>query len=183
MHLNSDISNALQHIEIIKQSIEESSDPKLQINTADDLKLILDLLSDPVFRNIVKIQDSLSELNSQITQHPSILPSDFDLSTSGELILSVPESSELYDGNYADEQRVPSAQISPRSPRSPSVALGYNLSSDNASGTENIDLQILQKARGFVELAGAATRNDSTEDERSQSVVSESSKQQSHMDL
>jgi hypothetical protein len=44
MHLNSDISEALQHIEIVKKSIEESSDPKLQMNTADDIKLILDLL-------------------------------------------------------------------------------------------------------------------------------------------
>lgn len=83
MHLNSDISNALQQIESVKQMVEDSSDPKLQLNTADDFKLILDLLQDPVFRSIIQIQDSLGELNSQISQHPSILPSDFDLNLSG----------------------------------------------------------------------------------------------------
>ncbi|XP_053675105.1 patj homolog [Anopheles nili] len=116
MHLSSDVSNALKHIEIIKQTVEEMEPNKLQLNVSDDLKLVLDLLQDPVFRNIVQIQDSLAELNHQITQHPSILPGDFDIANGGELVLSVPPGTDLFDADYQDEQRVPSAQISPGSP-------------------------------------------------------------------
>uniref|UniRef100_A0A182SMK3 L27 domain-containing protein n=1 Tax=Anopheles maculatus TaxID=74869 RepID=A0A182SMK3_9DIPT len=118
MHLSSDVSNALKHIEIIKQTVEEMEPNKLQLNVSDDLKLVLDLLQDPVFRNIVQIQDSLAELNHQITQHPSILPGDFDIANSGELVLSVPPGTDLFEADYQDEQRVPSAQISPGSPGS-----------------------------------------------------------------
>lgn len=95
---------------------------KLQLNVMDDVKMIIDLLQDPVFRNIVQIQDSLAELNHQITQHPSILPGDFDIANSGELVLNVPPASDLFDADYPDEQRVPSAQISPGSPAPPSAS-------------------------------------------------------------
>lgn len=119
MHLSQDVSSALQQLEIIKQTVEEMDPTKLQLNVMDDLKMVLDLLQDPVFRNIVQIQDSLSELNNQITQHPSILPGDFDIANSGELVLNVPPVSDLFDAEYPDEQRVPSAQISPGSPAPP----------------------------------------------------------------
>ncbi|XP_040157214.1 patj homolog isoform X1 [Anopheles arabiensis] len=123
MHLSSDVSNALKHIEIIKQTVEEMEPNKLQLNVSDDLKLVLDLLQDPVFRNIVQIQDSLAELNHQITQHPSILPGDFDIANGGELVLSVPPGTDLFEADYQDEQRVPSAQISPGSPPGPAGML------------------------------------------------------------
>lgn len=86
------------------------------MTTTEDMKLILDLLQDPVFRNIVQVQDSLAELNVQIGQHPSILPSDFDVTECGQLVINVPPtSSDYYDNSadYTDEQRVPSAQLSP----------------------------------------------------------------------
>lgn len=41
----------------------------------------------------------------------------------GDLILTVPPSLDLYDNEYTDEQRVPSAQLSPGSPQS----LGYSI--------------------------------------------------------
>lgn len=137
MHLNSDVSSALQQFEAIKKSIDDSDDPKLQMSTADDLKLILDVLQDPVFRSIVQIQDSIAELNGQITQHPSILPGDFDITLSGDLVVSVPPNIEIYDGDYPDEQRVPSAQISPRSPASPAInaPLTYSHSGPGHSST------------------------------------------------
>lgn len=122
MHLSQDVSSALQQIEIIKQTVEElepNSGTKLSV-MEEDVKMIIDLLQDPVFRNIVQIQDSLAELNHQITQHPSILPGDFDIINSGELVLNVPPS-DLFDPDYPDEQRVPSAQISPGSPAPPSL--------------------------------------------------------------
>ena len=116
MHLSSDVSNALQQMEIVKQAVEEMEPNKIiQLSVMDDLKMLIDLLQDPVFRNIVQIQDSLAELNTQIIQHPSILPADFDINNSGELSLNVPPSS-VFDSEYPDEQRVPSAQISPSSP-------------------------------------------------------------------
>lgn len=98
MHLNADISSALQQIEAVKRVIDESDDPKLQTQTADSLKTILDILQDPVFISIVHVQDSLSELNAQLTQHPSMLPNDFDIDMAGNLVLSVNGGGDvLYD--------------------------------------------------------------------------------------
>lgn len=125
MQINTDISSALQQIEAIKKAVEDSDDAKLQVNTADSLKTILDILQDPVFRSIIQIQDSVNELNGQIAQHPSILPGDFDISASGDLIINVPPTMDMYGGDYIDEQRVPSAQLSPRSPTT-SSKLDYN---------------------------------------------------------
>lgn len=178
MHLNSDISSALQHIEAIKKVIDDSDDAKLQLSTGDSLKLILGLLQDPVLRSIVQVQDSLTDLNKQIVQHPSILPSDFDINPSGDLVLNVPPSLDLYDADYPDEQRVPSAQLSPRSPNSPSgTSIGYSShttamlppSADEDIMLEEQHLNMLKKTRGYSDLA----RSD---DERPQSAVSDSSK-------
>lgn len=125
MHLNADISSALQLLEDIKQTIEDLDDPKLQANTNQDLNLLISVLENPIFRSIVTVQDSLTELNQQLGQHPSILPVDFDITAAGELALNVPPGSELYDTDYGedyqhsrdfDEQRVPSAPVSPGSP-------------------------------------------------------------------
>lgn len=120
MHLSEDISKSLQMLEAVQKAINESDDDKLQMNTAEDMKLILDLLQDPVFRNIIQVQDSLAELNVQIGQHPSILPSDFGVNEFGQLIINTvpPTSSDFYGdhhSDYTDEQRVPSAQLSPSS--------------------------------------------------------------------
>ncbi|XP_018578965.1 patj homolog [Anoplophora glabripennis] len=126
MHLNADISSALQLLEDIKQTVDDLTDPKLQVNTYQDLNLLISVLENPVFRSIVTVQDSLSELNQQLGQHPSILPVDFDITAAGELVLNVPPAGELYDPDYTDdyppsrdfdEQRVPSAPISPSSPQ------------------------------------------------------------------
>lgn len=122
MQLNSDVSSALQHIEAIKKAVDDCDDPKLQLNTADSLKTLLEILQDPVFRSIIQIQDSVSELNAQISKHPSILANDFDINISGDLVLNVPPVLDLYGTEYPDEQRVPSAQLSPRSSNSPAIS-------------------------------------------------------------
>lgn len=103
MHLNADISSALQLLEDIKQTVEEIDDPKLQANTAQDLHLLISVLENPIFRSTVTIQDSLSELNQQLGQHPSILPVDFDITAAGELALNVPPGTELYDADYVED--------------------------------------------------------------------------------
>ncbi|KNC33530.1 Patj-like protein [Lucilia cuprina] len=97
MHLSADISSALQQIEAVKRGIDEIDDPKLHSQTGDSLKTILDLLQDPVFRTIVHVQDSLSELNAQLTQHPSMLPNDFDIDMAGNLVLSVNGGDVMYE--------------------------------------------------------------------------------------
>lgn len=133
MHLNADISSALQLLENIKQIVDDGDDPKLQTNITQDLSLLISVLENPIFRSIVTVQDSLSELNQQLGQHPSILPVDFDITVGGELVLNVPPGTELYDPGFGDdyhqhapefdEQRVPSAQLSPGSPQ----ALGFRV--------------------------------------------------------
>lgn len=166
MHLNADISAALQHIEAIKKTIDDSDDAKLQMSTGDSLKIILSLLQDPVLRSIVQVQDSLGDLNKQIIQHPSILPSDFDIMPAGELVLNVPPTPlDMYgDADYPDEQRVPSAQLSPRSgPNSPANSIGYN--NHNASSSLHHS-----SGSGSTLLMPAA----STQQQHQQSVASHS---------
>lgn len=92
------------------------------MHTSQDLKSLISLLEDPVFRSIVTIQDSLIELNTQLTHHPSILPGDFDINISGQLELSVPSTpvqplgpnmyQDLYqDSSELEDQRVPVAPL------------------------------------------------------------------------
>lgn len=210
MHLNADISSALQLLENIKQIVDDTDDAKLQANTAQDIKILISVLENPIFRSIVTVQDSLSELNQQLGQHPSILPSDFDINISGELIINVPPGSELFDPDFEtgyqntqefDEQRVPSAQLSPGSPQTLGfsivgktsdicnlsegdkiLAIDGNLLESNISHQQA--LSILQKARGLVELVVARTAPDEEDTvHRSPSAVSDTSKAGSDMML
>ncbi|XP_050314231.1 patj homolog [Anthonomus grandis grandis] len=181
MNLNADISSALQLLEDIKQGVGDLGDPKLQMNTYQDLKALLSILENPVFRSIVTVQDSLSELNQQLIQHPSILPVDFDITSGGDLVLNVPPAGELYDSDYNafgnrdyDEQRVPSAPISPNSPQT---------SAFTASNNKLLSLLNSQKLNGAINqealrLLGETGFNAHEEDliHRSPSVGSDTSK-------
>ncbi|ERL94720.1 hypothetical protein D910_11994 [Dendroctonus ponderosae] len=182
MNLNADISSALQLLEDIKEGVGDLGDPKLQMNTYQDLKALLSILENPVFRSIVTVQDSLSELNQQLGQHPSILPVDFDITSAGELVLNVPPAGELYDSEYNDytsrdfdEQRVPCPPISPSSPQN----LAFT-----ASNNKIIALLNGQKLNGAVNpetlrlLQGNSSFNPHDEDiiHRSPSVGSDTSK-------
>ncbi|XP_018046332.1 PREDICTED: uncharacterized protein LOC108685842 isoform X2 [Atta colombica] len=122
MPLSADISTALHLLEHVQERVEDCDDPKLQMHTSQDLKSLISLLEDPVFRSIVTIQDSLIELNTQLTHHPSILPGDFDINISGQLELSVPTTpvqplgpnmyQDLYqDSSELEDQRVPVAPL------------------------------------------------------------------------
>jgi len=102
---NLEISSAQQHLELIKQAIVDSADASLQLDTLDDINVLLIILNDPIFRDILKIEDVLQELQGQLQQHPSILPADFDIvPTTGELVLNVPRKSDLFEPDV-DEQR------------------------------------------------------------------------------
>ncbi|XP_029038727.2 uncharacterized protein LOC114874016 [Osmia bicornis bicornis] len=122
MPLSADISTALHLLEHVQERVEDCDDPKLQMHTTQDIKSLISLLEDPVFRSIVTIQDSLIELNNQLGQHPSIIPGDFDINISGQLELSVPSTpvqplgSNVYQDLYQDsseleDQRVPVAPL------------------------------------------------------------------------
>lgn len=194
------LSNAQNQIELIKQAIEESNDASLQLETLDDIHLILDVLEDPLFRNLIQIQDSIRELNGQIQQHPSILPGDFDIDIAGDLIINVPPSTDIYDAEYRDEQRVPSAQISPRSPNSPKVTnLPYNIVSgsvhdDSMDSDQMLGLDdnlidsipsqhtaILKNAHDNGMDSGREGNDEPEERERPQSATSNSSKHNSDL--
>ncbi|KAL7024983.1 hypothetical protein ACKWTF_013288 [Chironomus riparius] len=156
---NLELSNAQQNLEVIKQAVIDSGDASLQLDTLEDLNSLLSLLDDPIFRDLIKIQDVILELNGQLQQHPSILPADFDIvPTTGELVLNVSRNSDIYEGEY-DEQRVPSAQISPRSLNSPSKYNGEQYHSLERKNKHDIELM---------------TREPT---ERPQSAISNNSKQ------
>ena len=53
-----------------------------------DLDLLTSLLQNPVLRNILKLEDSLEELNQHLVHHPSLLPSDFDIDKTGTLVVN-----------------------------------------------------------------------------------------------
>lgn len=127
MPLNADISSALQLLEHIQHTINQSDDAKLQAQTCDDINFLISTLENPIFRSIVTIQDSLVELNQQLQQHPSILPVDFDINLGGDLVLNVPPP--VYEPDYPptsaarsefDDQRVPVAKLSQSSSGEPS---------------------------------------------------------------
>lgn len=77
-------------------------------------------------------QGSLSELDTQLQEHPSILPADFNITEAGELELNVQRS--IYDSDYQalsrefDDQRVPVAKLSSSSGEpSPPQVLIFNI--------------------------------------------------------
>ncbi|XP_066908856.1 patj homolog, partial [Halyomorpha halys] len=119
-----DISSALMVLEHIQSTVNQSDDVKLQSKTNDDLNLIISFLENPIFRGIATIQDSLSELSTQIQQHPSILPIDFDVTEAGKLVLNLPPP--LFEPDFitspnteVDDQRVPVAKLSQSSSGEP----------------------------------------------------------------
>lgn len=106
----------------MQERVGDCDDPKVTMHTAQDIKSLISLLEDPVFRSIVTIQDSLMELNNQLQQHPSILPGDFDVNVSGQLEISLPTPpnqslgpnmyADLFqDDSELDDQRVPVAPL------------------------------------------------------------------------
>ncbi|XP_073994431.1 multiple PDZ domain protein-like isoform X3 [Rhodnius prolixus] len=119
MPLNSDISSALHLLEHIHSVILQSDDTKLQSQTNSEFKFLITLLENPIFRNIVNIQDSVRELSRQLQEHPSIVPVDFDIRPNGELILNIPPPIFEVDEYISptgtieiDDQRVPVAKLS-----------------------------------------------------------------------
>ncbi|XP_022239967.1 multiple PDZ domain protein-like isoform X3 [Limulus polyphemus] len=104
MPISGDTRQALKLLERVQQQLQDSDEASLNTTVGEDLNTLINVLENPVFSSILTIQDSLQELKNQLHQHPSILPGDFDISTStGELILNVsPDPSPLHNSDSYD---------------------------------------------------------------------------------
>lgn len=58
--------------------------------TMSDITTLKSVLSCPIFNRIVNVTDSLDKLSYQLNLHPSIGPTDIDIDSNGELILTPP---------------------------------------------------------------------------------------------
>ncbi|XP_060652140.1 patj homolog [Drosophila nasuta] len=149
MHLSADISSALQQIEAVKKGIDDSDDAKLQMQTTESLNTILGILTDPVFRTIAHVQESLFELGIQLGQHPSMLPNDFDIDVSGNLVLSLNGGEVMYDS---------SAPASPDKSTSTAGELEARPQSQNSKTAANADLY----ATDYAQIQAIELVNDGT---------------------
>ncbi|KAH8366141.1 hypothetical protein KR093_009699 [Drosophila rubida] len=149
MHLSADISSALQQIEAVKKGIDDSDDAKLQMQTTESLNTILGILTDPVFRTIAHVQESLFELGIQLGQHPSMLPNDFDIDVSGNLVLSLNGGDVMYDS---------SAPASPDKSTSTAGELEARPQSQNSKSAANADLY----ATDYAQIQAIELVNDGT---------------------
>lgn len=102
-----DTRQALHLLERIQKKLHDTEEVRPGTRVSDDLHLLIGVLESPVFQGILTIQDSLKELKRQLHKHPSILPIDFDINKSGELILNIPTSNptpphvpDPYDSGY-----------------------------------------------------------------------------------
>ncbi|XP_046458559.1 multiple PDZ domain protein-like isoform X8 [Daphnia pulex] len=89
MPVTSDAKRALALLERVQQKVtnnDAGNGVASQVQT--DLDLLTSLLQNPVLRNILKLEDSLEELNQHLMHHPSLLPSDFDIDKSGTLVVN-----------------------------------------------------------------------------------------------
>ena len=53
-----------------------------------DLDLLMNLLQNPVLKGILQLEDSLTELDGHLASHPSLLPTDFDIDKTGQLVVN-----------------------------------------------------------------------------------------------
>jgi len=56
MPLNRDCSSALQLLEHIQQTINNTDDKKLQAQTAEDINMLISVFSNPILRSIVTVE-------------------------------------------------------------------------------------------------------------------------------
>ena len=103
MPISEDSRAALVLLKEVQQSVRDTDDLNSNVQVNDDLNTLISVLESPVFQSILNIQDSLRELKRQVNLHPSILPEDFDITSSGELILNLPSEDEPYQNGFTEE--------------------------------------------------------------------------------
>ena len=90
MPISSETRAALELLKDVQQKVRQTENLRSNQQINADLTTLISVLESPVFQSILNIQDSLRELKRQVQLHPSILPSDFDITPSGELVLNLP---------------------------------------------------------------------------------------------
>ena len=100
MPISEDSRAALALLKDLQTNVKNADDLRNNTQVNDDLNTLISVLESPVFQSILNIQDSLRELKKQVHLHPSILPEDFDITSSGELILNLPQADD--DGPYTN---------------------------------------------------------------------------------
>ena len=114
MPISSETRDALELLKEVQNKVRQTEDLRNNRQVGADLNALISVLESPVFQSILNIQDSLRELKRQVMfcflqttsvkdimylsllmqvqLHPSILPADFDITPSGELVLNLPPS-------------------------------------------------------------------------------------------
>ena len=99
MPISSETRAALELLKDVQQKVRQTDNLRSNQQVNADLTTLISVLESPVFQSILNIQDSLRELKRQVQLHPSILPSDFDITPSGELVLNLPPNANQQRGN------------------------------------------------------------------------------------
>ena len=99
MPISSETRAALELLKDVQQKVRTTENLRSNQQINADLTTLISVLESPVFQSILNIQDSLRELKRQVQLHPSILPSDFDITPSGELVLNLPPNANQQRGN------------------------------------------------------------------------------------
>ena len=92
MPISGETRAALDLLKDVQAKVRQTENLQNNHQVNADLTTLISVLESPVFQSILNIQDSLRELKRQVQLHPSILPSDFDITPSGELVLNLPPS-------------------------------------------------------------------------------------------
>ncbi len=92
MPISEETRAALDLLKDVRAKVAAADDLKADRAVNDDLNTLISVLESPVFQSILNIKDSLRELKRQVQLHPSILPADFDITPTGELVLNLPNS-------------------------------------------------------------------------------------------
>nr|XP_040580380.1 patj homolog [Lepeophtheirus salmonis] len=79
--------------EVEKKGVKDSESLSSSAQIKSDLNTLISVLESPVFTSILNIHDSLRELKRQLNFHPSILPADFNITLSVELVLNLTQAS------------------------------------------------------------------------------------------
>nr|XP_045589479.1 uncharacterized protein LOC123751438 [Procambarus clarkii] len=123
--------------------MKETDETKLSDQCSNDLNTLISVLESPVFRGIINIQESLKELKKQVSQHPSIVPADFDISREGKLILHVsPEGGQHLEFAVHGDPASITLQAGP-----PLIAQLDEKDAVSSNATESIELQELCRVR------------------------------------
>ena len=127
MPISGETRAALDLLKDVQAKVRQTENLSNNHQVNADLNTLISVLESPVFQSILNIQDSLRELKRQVQLHPSILPSDFDITPSGELVLNLPQQQQ---------------QLSPAGANA-NVKANVNVSVKNAS--------LLSNERGTIE--------------------------------